>query len=195
MPAALALALALMAGAPRQAAGEDPAGYQEKARLLYSFARNSEWPKKRFGNPEAPFVIGIYGADMISEFLRELVQNARLKDRPVQVITISAKAQVRACHMLFVSRSERDRLKPILSEARREQVLTVGECENFLNDGGMINFVDVQGSIGYEVKISNANDADLTFRGQLLQYAHRPDAETRSNPFRRTSPPGPPAWQ
>src|SRR4051812_18108133 len=84
--------------------------FQIKAERICSFARFVEWPSRKFVSPDSPFVIGVFGTDAISDFLREALQNRLIKDRPVVIKHILAKQELSGCHVLFISRSERDRL-------------------------------------------------------------------------------------
>lgn len=178
--ALLVCALAVPA-ACRGGTAED---YEEKANLICSLARYTEWNSRRHVSPDTPFVIGIYGSDVLSENLREVVQDRRIKGRPVQIIHITAKEQARSCNILFVSNSEAGRLDSILDQVRREGVLTVGESKNFLKAGGVINFVSTPDGIRYEVDLEHAARERLELRGQLLAYALRPTTSGGSDPSR-----------
>jgi hypothetical protein len=136
-----------------------------------------EWPAKRFPLPDSPFVIGVFGADGVSDLLREAIQNRRIKDREVVIRHLSVKEEIRSCHVLFVSRSERDRLGPVLGEARRESTLTVGESDNFLAKGGVINFLNVNGAVRFQISPAAASRERLKVSSKLLQLAIPADAD------------------
>lgn len=145
--------------------------FQIKAERICSFARFVEWPSRKFVSPDSPFVIGVFGTDAISDFLREALQNRRIKDRPVVIKHIQARQELSGCHVLFISRSERERLSSILGEVRREGVLTVGETDNFLDRGGIINLVNIGGTIRFQVNLSAAKRERLAVSSKLLQLA------------------------
>src|SRR5882724_6550294 len=125
--------------------------FQKKAEFITSFTRFVDWPARKFAQPDSPFVIGVYGTDNISSLLQESIQGRQIKGRPAVIKHLLNKEELRACHVLFISRSERDRLGPILGEVRRENVLTVGECDNFLGKGGVINFVNLGGIVRFQI--------------------------------------------
>lgn len=163
-----------MACTPAECRAEGPGEYQTKAALICNFVRFSEWPARRFNSPEAPIVLGTFGADDISSYLREAIQGRRFKDRPVTIVHCATLMEVAKCHLLFVSRSERGNLGRVLGEARREGILTVGECDGFIKEGGVINFVLLNGRWKYDLNLSAAKRERLTLSGQLLQYALQP---------------------
>lgn len=168
--AAFATAMVL----PEAAWGESAADaleYQKKAAFISSFTRFVEWPARKFTQPDTPFVIGVFGLDAISAHLQEAVQNRQIKGRSVIVRQIVDKEDLHGCHVLFVSRSERDRLPPLFAELRRESVLTIGECDNFLLRGGMINFVVTNGATRFQINTAATERERLAISSKLLQIA------------------------
>jgi len=163
--------LALLACTVRSQNPADLRDYQKKAEFISSLTRFVEWPDRKFAQADSPFVIGIYGTDNISIFLQEAIQGRQIKGRPAVIKHLLNKQELRACHLLFISRSERDRLGPILGEVRRENVLTVSECDGFLARGGVINFVEVGGQVRFQVNMEAAGREKLTMSSKLLQLA------------------------
>jgi len=169
-----ALIVAALAITTAQMGAQNPADrreYQKKAEFITSFTRFIEWPERKFLQPDSPFVIGVYGSDAITTLLQEALQERQIKGRGVVVKHLVNKEELRACHVLFVSRSERDRLGPILGEVRRENVLTVGECENFLSKGGVINFLTIAGAVRFQISPDAAAREKLTISSKLLQLS------------------------
>ncbi|MDR3402763.1 MAG: YfiR family protein [Chthoniobacter sp.] len=145
--------------------------FQKKAEFINSFTRFVDWPARKFMQPDSPFVIGVYGTDNISALLQESIQDRQIKGRPAVIKHLLNKEELRACHVLFISRSERDRLGPILGEVRKENVLTVGECDGFLDKGGIINFVTVGGQVRFQISTVATAREKLTVSSKLLQLA------------------------
>lgn len=148
--------------------------YQKKAECIGSFTRFVDWPARKFQQPDTPFVIGVFGVDNISAALQEALGEIQIKGRPTLIKHLLNKQELRACHVLFISKSEKDRLGPILGEVRRENVLTVGECDNFLSKGGIINFVTVGGQVHFQISTVAAQREKLVVSSKLLQLAVPP---------------------
>ena len=154
------------------AAGDAPAGNaQIIAERICSVAHFVEWPAKKFQQPDAPFVIGVFGNDSISGILRETIQDRRIKERPVIVRKIMTKEELPGCHLLFISRSERDRLDPVLRAVKRESILTIGESDNFIAKGGVMNLVSVGDAIRLQISVEAARREHLVISSKLLQLA------------------------
>ncbi|HSI11930.1 MAG TPA: YfiR family protein [Chthoniobacter sp.] len=164
-------ALSLTTAAVRAQNPGEMREFQRKAEFISSFAKFVEWPARKFPQADTPFVIGVFGTDNISSLLQEMIQDRQIKGRPAVIKRLMNKEELRACHVLFVSRSERDRLGPILGEVRRENVLTVGECDNFLAKGGIVNFVTVGGQVRFQISTEAAAREKLTVSSKLLQLA------------------------
>ncbi len=141
------------------------------AERICTFPRFVEWPGKRFASPDAPFVIGVFGADTVTELLRETMQDRRIKDHAVVVRQCSVKEELPSCHLVFIARSENSRLDSILRIVRREGILTVGESDNFLSRGGVINLVNIGGNIRFQINQDAARREKLTVSSKLLQLA------------------------
>ncbi len=146
--------------------------YQTKASQIYSFTKFVDWPPKKFPSSDSPFIIGVFGSDEITDFLREAFQSRRIKDRTVEIRHLSNKAELSPCHLVFVSRSERERLGPLLSEMRHENILSVGESENFLKSGGVINFLSVEGATRFQINLDAAGRERLKVSSKLLPISY-----------------------
>jgi hypothetical protein len=157
--------------------GEDDSAsggeYQVKAAFLFNFAKFIDWPSRKFTEPDSPLIIGIVGSDPFGGLLEEQVQDQRINDRTVVVRHIESMEELRKCHMIFICRSEAERLGPILSEVRGDNVLTVGETDKFISHGGMINFVVTDGSVHFEINDSAARHAGLKISSKLANLALR----------------------
>ena len=156
---------------PTQAAGETPTEYQVKAAFLFNFAKFVDWPPEKFSAQDSPLVIGILGEDPFGTVLDAVVQKKSINNRPLLVRRLSAAEDSKQCHILFISRSEKAHLGPLLDALKSQAVLTVGETERFAQQGGMINFVLVNESVKLEINANAAGTAGLKIRSNLLSLA------------------------
>jgi hypothetical protein len=142
----------------------------QMAGMIFRCAKWVDWPAKKM-RPGAPFVIGVMGSESFTEVVREIAGSKKLKDREVVVKHFAAIQEIAGCHVLFVGRSEMQRQKRILAEARGEDVLTFGENESFEKDGGMIVLFLSGGSVRYDVNHRNINRTDLRASSGLFEAA------------------------
>lgn len=154
------------------AASANPTEYDVKAAFLFNFAKFVTWPPAAFPTPSAPVLIGVLGDNPFGNELARLAADLRVQGRTLEVVHATNPAQLRGCHVVFVSDSERERLRPVLLALRQMgAALTVGESDDFLDAGGMIHFVVRQNRVRFEIDAANAGSAGLVISSKLLTLA------------------------
>ncbi len=170
----LSLILILSGAMAETRAGEaQPTEYQLKAAFLFNFAKFVDWPPEAFAQGDSPLVIGVLGENPFGEDLKDAVQNKSIGSHPLTVRTANSLAEARKCHILFISTSENRRLRQVLEGVRDANVLTVGETEQFLDSGGIINFTIQGQKIRFEINAAAAKRAGLKVSSKLLSLAAR----------------------
>lgn len=164
MGIALALALPFFC----RAAG-DSLEYQVKAAFLLNFTKFTEWPSSAFANASSPIAICVLGEDPFGNALNQIVAGEVVNDRKVVVQKAKVAPPSKACQVVFFGASEKDtrRILPGLGPG----VLTVGEGEGFVHDGGMIAFVLENRRVRFEINQSAAENAGLKLSSKLLSVA------------------------
>jgi YfiR/HmsC-like len=145
--------------------------YDVKAVFLLNFAQFIDWPPEAFPDPEAPFVIGILGADPFRRTLEDVVRNETLRDRKVVVRRFQRVEDLGSCHILFISTSEERALPRIVTELKGRPILTVSEIEDFAQAGGMIRFYIPDAKVRFRINNEAARAAHLMISSKLLRLA------------------------
>ena len=73
--------------------------------------------------------------------------------------------------MLFISASERKRLPAILAALTTSSVLTVADMDNFVESGGMIQFVMEEKRVRFVIDVGASSKARLKVSSKLLSLA------------------------
>jgi hypothetical protein len=143
--------------------------YQVKAAFLLNFTKFIEWPPSAFRQPDSPVSICILGVDPFGDALDQILSGEVVSGRKVVAQRIKSAPQPKACQALFVSKPERDigKMLPVLGPG----VLTVGEGESFIRDGGMIAFVIENRRVRFEINQATAENAGLKLSSKLLSVA------------------------
>ncbi len=155
-------------------AAESPGGaaeYQVKAAFLYNFTKFTDWPASAFASTNAPIVIGVVGEDPFGQLLDETVKGELVRNRPLVVRRLRAGEDLSACHVLFISRSEKERLPEILNQLQAKPVLTLGDVGGFAEQGGMVNLLLVQKTVKLEINQAVVETAGLRISAKLLNLA------------------------
>ena len=145
--------------------------YQVKAALLLNFVRYSDWPASAFVDARSPYVVAVVGRDPFGKDLEKAFEGKTVKGRTFLLKRVSNEQEMRACHLLFVSSSERRRSRDLLEKIVGAPVLTVGESPEFLDQGGVINLFLRDGSVRFDINLEPARIAQLKLDANLLTVA------------------------
>jgi hypothetical protein len=146
------------------------AEYDVKAVFLYNFAKFVEWPPQAFPSTAPSFTICLNG-DPFRGALARTIEGETLDGKPLTVRRITGPGDERGCQILYVAASEAQRSREILAAAASAPILTVGETDNFINDGGIIRFVNVGGRIHFQINPDAAARVSLKVSSRLLRLA------------------------
>lgn len=144
---------------------------QVKAAFLLNFPKYVEWPAEKFATTNSPFVVTVVGNAAIAESLAQMVVGKTINGRPVQVNSQTSIQKVTTeCQILFVSAGTR--ITPeLLTRWSAANILTVGDSEDFLSDGGAIRFARREQNVRLEVNLAVASAAQLKISSKLLSVA------------------------
>jgi len=164
--------LAVFASEPLAWAQSDsPSEYQVKAAFLYNFAKFVEWPADAFPDSTSPFVFGIVGDDPFEGELTGMISEKSLNGRRVVVRRFRRGEDLRQCHVLFISSSEKKFLTLILESVRGSSVLTVADTDGFARQGGIIGLVLEENRVRLEINPQAAEHSHLKISSKLLALA------------------------
>lgn len=145
--------------------------YEVKAAFLFNFAQYVEWPAEAFQSPATPIIIGILGDDPFGEALDRIVRGETVRNRPIAIHRSRQIENLKHCHLLFVSKSERGRLARVFATLVGKHCLTVGETDRFAHNGGIINFRQQGANVRFEINLGAARQTGLTISSKLLRLA------------------------
>jgi hypothetical protein len=145
--------------------------YQVKAVFLFNFAQFVDWPPQAFPEAQTPLVIGVLGEDPFGAYLDETVRDEKVNNRPLAVRRYRRVEEIKTCHILFISRSEADRLEQILARLKGRHILTVADTEGFALRGVMIRLITEKNKIRLKINLEAAKAANLTISSKLLRPA------------------------
>jgi hypothetical protein len=169
LPALLLALVAIARAAPAPISPDKD--HRVKAVFLFNFAQFVEWPETAFHGPKDSLVVGILGDDPFEDFLDEVVKGESVRDRPIVVKRFKRLEDIKECHVLFISAGEAGRLDGSVGALKDRKILTVGESQDFLAQGGMIRFVEENGKVRFQINLEAVQDADLSISSKLLRVA------------------------
>src|ERR1039457_4793850 len=108
------------------------------AGYLLNFVKFVRYPQDL---PPNTFDICLLGQESIGNVLETQLLDQHSQDRPVHIRHYDKAADARACAIVFMGASEAARLDKDLAELEGSNALTVSDVPQFMERGGMIQFV------------------------------------------------------
>jgi hypothetical protein len=143
--------------------------YKVKAAFLLNFTKFIEWPASQDTDAGAPFTICVLGENPFGPVLDQIIEGETVNGHKLAVRRIGP-SEVKSCKVVYVARNEKNLPKII-----EPVVLTVGEGDEFLRDGGVISFVIDNRRVRFDVNRAAAARAGLTLSSKLLNVARSVD--------------------
>jgi len=171
VPLGLALSLLLLGQQPARA--QLVSEYQVKAAYMYNFAKFAEWPASAFTGTADPIRLCVLNDPPFYSQLVLIVKDKTIAGRAVLAVPVQNGLQARGCHMLFIDSSQTGEAVHLLESLQGSTVLTVGETESFVDQGGIIGFVMQSGQVHFQVNHKIATQSGIRLSSRLLIVAKR----------------------
>jgi hypothetical protein len=156
-------------GVPAQNA--KPSEYDVKAAYLFNFGRFVEWPARAAETANDSFAICVLGRDPFGTALNATIARETIAGKSVVAKQILSPQDAEHCQVLFISSSEDRKLKQILDALGTASILTVSDLPQFIERGGMVQFVLAENRVRFEVNSAITERAGLTLSSELLKVA------------------------
>ncbi len=147
-----------------------PTESQVKAVYLYNFGKFVRW-QVNAASAGNSFDICVMGKNPFGTVLESTVAGESINGKGINVRNVAGVQEASECKILFISSSEAGRIKAILAGVRHISALTVSDIPDFNSRGGMIEFVNLQGRIRFQVNMAPMGEAGLAVSSELLKVA------------------------
>jgi hypothetical protein len=163
--AALLLAFPAM---PASSTGADAEAEDElKSVIVKNFLRYSTWPETVPAN--GPITVGVLGRSSFAQILHGLLDGKSVNGRMVQTIELKSSSESHRCHLIYVASDKNSEIKQALQSASSNHTLTIGEADKFLEYGGAVNLLLIDGHMGFEVSLEALDRAGIEISSKLLR--------------------------
>ena len=141
-----------------------------KAAYLFRFAQHVEWPSQE---ADSPFVIAVSGAEDVAVHLERLLPGMSVNGHRVVVRRVSATDELHGVHILYIGAKVFARTRALRAHAVELPILVVTDHKLGLDGGGVINFIEVDRNLRFEISLIAADRSGLKIDSQLLSVAAR----------------------
>ena len=183
---AIAVLVAIMS---RPAQADRDAETRLRVGYAHNFIRFVEWPSDPNANKSQTIQIGVIGPDHFAKIVKgiekERAKNANLAVRHYVGFEDGKKGDpewtkglesLKACQVLIIAGDgwmRKAHLTELLASLNGSPILTVGEGDDFLERGGIINFRKQARQLRFEINLKSAVDNRLKINAKLLALAVR----------------------
>jgi hypothetical protein len=137
-----------------------------RAAFVYNLTKYVTWPASA-----RELSICVVGGGATGSALKQVVEGKVSDGRTLHVLLDPTDASLRHCDIVYWSDSSTSRARSILDKTRGTSILTVGEDDKFVREGGMIGFVRTGDSIQVEVNLDSVKAGNLKISSRLLDLA------------------------
>jgi hypothetical protein len=154
--------------------------YQLKAVFLYNFVQFTEWPTNVFAGTNSPIVIGIVGPDPFGPALEAILRGENVAGRPLTVQHFAQPADIKSCHLLFITQPEIRHVDEILKIVKDKPILTVCDTDTPATGQVMIRFAVENNKVHFRINAQAARRENISLSSKLLRVADMaPTGRTR----------------
>ena len=160
--------------------------YNVKAGFIFNFIKYITWPWEKLTTEknDDPIVIGIIGVNPFGRVF-EPITKKKIKNKKLVIryfpgfkqtggkYNNSNTENLRKCHVLFVSSSEKKYTQKIIELVTGSNVLTVSDTDDFVEIGGIINFITEESKIRFSINLDAAKRSELVVPTTILKIAKK----------------------
>ena len=160
-------------------AGQDVSPPALRAAFLYTFVKFTDWSKDA---PTGPVAMCVLGDTAVADALVQVVAGRTVNGRDLTVVAVSPGRPLRTCHLLYVGGADAARAARALDEVAGAPVLTVGDGEAFVRQGGIAGLYIEAEKMRFAISPESAVRAGLRLSSKLLGLARivKDDAHVQS---------------
>ncbi len=130
-----------------------------------------QWPDTTDTKLKKPeFTICINHSHKIKTALDDWVKTGLIKNKPVSVKYLThISPSLKNCNMLFIAKNER--LNFLLRQAKKYNTLTISDIPGNAKRGVLINFINTDGKLRFEINLNAAKKSRFIINPRLLKLA------------------------
>jgi len=143
-----------------------------KAAHILRFQKYTTWPEEAL--PEStPLVIGVVGADEVAASLEHLAAKHEHSKQPIIIKKLQANGSLNGIHLLYIGQDRTLELSDWLAQASGKPILFVTDTGSSMPQGSMINFIEEDDRVRFDVSLTAAELSKIKLSAALLTVARQ----------------------
>jgi hypothetical protein len=143
--------------------------YTAKSVLALNLARFSDWPPEVFQNSGGSVNLCLMGDEVVQQAFH-MIDKKQVGNKNLSVINIKENKQLEGCQLLYISEDSANAAQ-WLQESYKRHILTIGERDNFLGQGGMVYFEMINPKINLIINLAATQKAGVQISSRVLKLA------------------------
>ncbi len=131
------------------------------------------------GPPDRVLTFCIADENALLGLLEGTLQGKRVGSHPLQVRHLLENDNPKTCDLLFIVGQDKKRTAALLKAVNNAPILTIGESDDFLQQGGISGFCVQENKIRFDINSPAARRANIKVSSRLLLLANRVIGDSR----------------
>ena len=131
------------------------------------------------GPPDRVLTFCIADENALLGLLEGTLQGKRVGSHPLQVRHLLENDNPKTCDLLFIVGHDKKRTAALLKAVNNAPILTIGESDDFLQQGGISGFCVQENKIRFDINSPAARRANIKVSSRLLLLANRVIGDSR----------------
>ncbi|NJN26397.1 MAG: YfiR family protein [Cyclobacteriaceae bacterium] len=142
---------------------------KHQGEIIYKLSQHITWPEKA---DQHKFVIGVMGsANDFYSFQQLAMEKSKISGMLIEVRYYECATAVSECQMLYISQECKIKITDIVKQTKKKPILIVSARLGYGALGAIINFVEYEGKLKFELNEAQAAKRGLTISDQLRDLA------------------------
>lgn len=149
---------------------EEDREYRLKTAFLFNFTKFIQWPEAKWAQwSSADFCF--VGVRRFASVIDESMSGKMVRNKSVVSRYLTPAEDFQSCGTVFIGEGAYSISRHLLPGLVAQGSLVVGEHDEFLESGGMINFYVERNKLRFQVNLEAVSDAELVISSKLLGLA------------------------
>lgn len=136
--------------------------------FIYNFSKYIKWPDDQQTDK---FVIGVLGSSEMVKILEATAASKKVNGASIVVKQFKSPEEIKDCQILYVAQGESSRINEVVSSTANRSILIVTDKPGLAKKGGVINFIEQEGKIKFELNQQDAESRGLKVSSSLASLA------------------------
>jgi len=137
-----------------------------RAAYVFNLIKYVEWPPQG-----GELTIAFVGDAETGGVMASMLGGRTSDGKNLRVVVSPAEEDLGSCGLLYVAESRPEEIRKALERVRGKSVLTVGETDGFVREGGMVALVNSGDHIQIEVNLEAAQRSGIRISSRVLNLA------------------------